>query len=66
MRTCNTDAERDRIYTDFNDPDSKVNVLILNMAITVAGLNLHKAYHRGIILMEGRNRPLTFQAWGRL
>ena len=66
VRTSNTDNEKDKIYADFNDPDSGVEVLVLNMAITAAGLNLHKCCCDGIIIMEGWNKPLTFQVWGRL
>jgi len=54
------------MYAKFNDPDADIDALVLNMAVSAAGLNLQGACTEGIILMEGWNRPLTFQAFGRI
>jgi len=38
----------------------------MNSAVKNAGLNLQKDCHRGIIMFEGHNKPLTIQVTGRL
>ncbi|KAK5651796.1 hypothetical protein OQA88_11663 [Cercophora sp. LCS_1] len=66
VRSSNSQSERDQAYQQFNDPNSDVDVLVLNMAVNAAGLSLHRACCRGLVLQEGWSFNLTFQAISKL
>jgi hypothetical protein len=66
VRNHNTTHEKDVIYSRFNDHNDPVDVLVLNMAVSAAGINFHRACWNGLVVMEGWNKPLTSQALGRI
>jgi hypothetical protein len=59
-------TEREAIIADWNDSASNTNVLILNSAVSSAGLNCHHECHMGIGIGFVWNVPVILQFIGRL
>ena len=58
--------EREKMVMDWNSPDVDLDVCILNVNISSAGLNLHGACSRGIIASFFWNMNTLIQSLGRL
>ncbi|KFA56134.1 hypothetical protein S40293_00104 [Stachybotrys chartarum IBT 40293] len=59
-------AKRVRRYSNWNDPSSKIQVLIANVASLDSGINLHICCSKMIIASLNPNVQTTIQAIGRL
>lgn len=59
-------TQRDDAVAKFNNIESPHTCLITSLQLSAFGLNLHKAWHRGIIVESPINLSHTIQALGRL
>lgn len=66
VRSVNTQQERDRAKTKFNDKSSGVDVLITSTQLNSFGVNYQKNCSDGIVLENPNNLNTLFQIVGRL
>jgi hypothetical protein len=66
VRAGMTAAEKASMFADFNDPNSNVNMLLLNTMVGAAGLNLHHQCHFEILVQMPWSYGSVGQCVGRL
>ena len=66
IRASHTPNERDNLVDAFNDDNSDVEFLVINISLSMAGLNLHRNCCRGIVVQYSWNYWSLFQVFGRL
>ncbi|KAK1503144.1 uncharacterized protein CCOS01_17083 [Colletotrichum costaricense] len=66
IRSSNNQSERDRMIADFNDPNTKVDVMVTSSLLAAFGVNYHNACHHGVIMENCPNFGLQCQVIGRL
>lgn len=65
-RAHHTETQRTAAQREFNDPESPVQILVVSMSLSSAGLDLHGACHHGVFANLTFNKSTLFQAMGRL
>jgi len=58
--------QRSEYIREFNEPNSRLQVLIIQYNVTAQGVNMHKACYTCFVSSPARNAALEIQAWGRL
>lgn len=66
IRSTHTTREREDAQQEFTNPDSDMDIFVLNMAVNVAGLNLQHCCHKGYITQFTWNVATLLQAMGRI
>lgn len=66
IKATQTVEERSAVVSEFNDPDSDVDVLVTNHRVASVGIDLHHACCKGILLCWPWNANTLIQTMGRL
>ncbi|KAG4263590.1 hypothetical protein FPRO03_09897 [Fusarium proliferatum] len=66
IRSSHTVDQRAKMVREFNNPQNRVEALVLSFQLGGFGLNLHGACHHGIIVEYPDNLPTMLHGFGRL
>nr|RBQ99827.1 hypothetical protein FVER53263_09362 [Fusarium verticillioides] len=66
IRSSNKPRRRAEIVSKFNDPDEKIDALVVSFQLDGFGMNLQGACHHGIVVEYPDNIPTLLHGFGRL